>query len=321
AGFTDSAPYALRLWVWENTTNRAPATAACPSPAPGSTNLPLKTTLSWAASDPDGDALLYAVALDTHDPVDSDDPLSVITSSITMTSYDPGPLLPHQQYYWQILASDGSVTTVGPVWTFSTLNEMPTVPSAPQPGDGTVDRPVPERLDWESEDSDGDQLTHIVALGTSDPPPIVASCVTTAYNPEALRGHTTYYWQITATDGISTASGPVWQFTTANREPNVPSLPSPSDGTVGWPADDVTLAWQGGDLDDDPITYTVVLTGSDLPAVEFAPLSEATLSLGSLPLGIRYEWQVSASDGMDTVVGPVWQFTTGVYVYLPLVVR
>jgi hypothetical protein len=32
---------------------------------------------------------------------------------------------------------------------------------------------------------------------------------------------TTYYWRITATDGISQTTGPVWQFTTIASEQRV----------------------------------------------------------------------------------------------------
>jgi hypothetical protein len=45
--------------------------------------------------------------------------------------------------------------------------------------------------------------------------------VTQALYAPSMITNTTYYWRITATDGISQTIGPVWQFTTIVSEQRV----------------------------------------------------------------------------------------------------
>jgi len=63
-------------------------------------------------------------------------------------------------------------------------------------------------------------LPYDVALGVTTPPPLVkTNHPSTTYDPGVLNDDTTYYWCITATDGISSTAGPVWSFTTAAITP------------------------------------------------------------------------------------------------------
>ena len=79
--------------------------------------------------------------------------------------------------------------------------------------------PLTQTLGWQGGDIDGDPVTYTVALGTSEPPPVVAVDITsTSYDPCTLTADTAYYWQITATDGLSTTVGPTWRFTTLPPE-------------------------------------------------------------------------------------------------------
>ncbi len=94
--------------------NQAPEAPLNPSPADGAAGIPLTATLSWAASDPDGDPVTYTVAFGTLNP-----PPVVSTSTLTAT-FSPGPLVAGTTYYWSIVATDGCTTTVGPVWSFTT---------------------------------------------------------------------------------------------------------------------------------------------------------------------------------------------------------
>jgi hypothetical protein len=115
AAYTDTVPYAIM--VWENTTNRAPDAPACPLPSLGEVDVPVTSTLAWGGSDPDGDALVYTVALGTSDPP------PVVATSLTTSAFDPGPLQGDTTYYWQITATDGSSATSGPMWQFTTTQD------------------------------------------------------------------------------------------------------------------------------------------------------------------------------------------------------
>jgi uncharacterized repeat protein (TIGR01451 family) len=95
-------------------------------------------------------------------------------------------------------------------------NRAPFTPSAPSPDDGSTDVPRTQTLRWQGGDPDGDLVTYTVALGTSDPPPFATTTTLTSYAPTLITD-TTYYWVITASDGISTSVGPTWRFTTSPK--------------------------------------------------------------------------------------------------------
>jgi hypothetical protein len=211
-----------------------------------------------------------------------------------------------------------------------TANRSPNIPSDPDPEDGATSVPITQTLSWQGGDPDGDPVGYTVALGTSDPPPIVATGVAaTSYDPGTLMDDTLYYWRIRATDGISTATGPVWSFTTValpNRAPYTPSDPAPADGEMDVPTDQV-LSWQGGDPDGDPVSYTVAFGTASPPPVVAPVVTATTYVPGPLLTDTTYYWGITATDGLSISVGAMWQFTTAsaaaadYWVYLPLVVR
>jgi uncharacterized repeat protein (TIGR01451 family) len=93
------------------------------------------------------------------------------------------------------------------------LNQPPYMPSNPTPLNGATCVPLTQTLSWQGGDPDGHSVTYTIALGTSEPPPVIATTTLTSYTP-ALTSAITYYWGITASDGISTSVGPTWRFTT-----------------------------------------------------------------------------------------------------------
>jgi len=103
------------------------------------------------------------------------------------------------------------------------LNVAPNVPQSPNPADGAVAVPINRALTWQGGDLDRDPVTYTAAFGTASSPPVVATVTQTLYAPSLITG-TTYFWQITATDGISTTVGPEWQFTTATDEVYLPLI-------------------------------------------------------------------------------------------------
>jgi hypothetical protein len=99
-------------------------------------------------------------------------------------------------------------------------NQPPSPPSNPTPLDAAAPITLTQTLAWQSSDPDDQPLTYVVAFGTDNPPPVVATTSRPVFSP-TLQYDQTYYWQITATDGLSTTVGPVWYFTTVDQ----PALP------------------------------------------------------------------------------------------------
>jgi len=90
--------------------------ATNPSPANGATNVPGSPapTLTWTGG---AGATIHKVHFGTTNP-------PPFVGDQETTSFTPGaPLAPNTTYYWRIDESDGSATTVGDVWSFTTASE------------------------------------------------------------------------------------------------------------------------------------------------------------------------------------------------------
>ncbi len=137
----------------------------------------------------------------------------------TWYNYSQGIFYP-LSYSLDITAQDPALLVAGSYgsglyWTYPSLaNQPPNVPHDPWPADGAGDAPIDPVLRWAGGDPDGDRLTYTLAFGGQDPPPLVASSTITTYDPGPLDIDTSYYWQITASDGLSQTVGPIWSFTT-----------------------------------------------------------------------------------------------------------
>lgn len=192
-----------------------------------------------------------------------------------------------------------------------TYNAAPYVPADPNPAGGALDVPLDAMLSWMGGDPDGGPVTYTVAFGDEDPPPERADVLTTMYDPGALRPATRYYWVVTATDGLSTSVGPMWSFSTVppNRAPHTPASPSPDNGAEDVPLDTM-LSWTGGDPDGGPVTYTVALANRAGGPISVTSVLTTHLDPGALAPSTGYTWQVTATDGLSTSVGPMWTFTT-----------
>ncbi|MCP4529225.1 MAG: hypothetical protein GY833_25445, partial [Aestuariibacter sp.] len=194
--------------------NQAPYTPTRPIPVNSASDIPITQTLSWQGGDPDGDTVTYTIAINT-----GGQPPVVDTS--TLTSYTPS-LVAGTAYHWIVTATDGISTVVGPTWSFGTAvavlpNQAPYTPTNPIPANSASDVPITQTLSWQGGDPDGDTVTYTVVISTSGYSPITNTTTLTSYTP-SLATNTTYYWVITATDGISAVTGPVWRFTTIGFE-------------------------------------------------------------------------------------------------------
>lgn len=100
--------------------------------------------------------------------------------------------------------------------------------------------------------------------------------------------------------------------TSPNSAPYTPNCPSPANATITSSLSAV-LTWNGGDPDNDSVTYDIYLeAGDNTPDVL---VSNDQIALSYIPTTLStsttYFWQVIATDEHGTsTTGPVWSFTT-----------
>ena len=198
-------------------------------------------------------------------------------------------------------------------------NNPPYAPTNPNPANGETGVGLNTDLSWNASDPDGDILTYDVYFGTSYPPPLVASNISTAmYDPGNLLIETTYYWKIVAWDfrGASNES-PIWSFTTrVNNPPNQPIKPIGSTkGQEGQELDYHTLAI---DIDGDDIYYWFEWGNGEnsgwlgpYPSVEIINKSHVWMESG------EYEIKVKAKDIFGAVSN--WSETLTITIIEPLI--
>jgi hypothetical protein len=307
ATFTRATPK-LDKWSvkWEE--NDPPNTPSSPNPANGATDVPVTSDLSWTGGDPNGDPVTYDIYFGT-----ASSPPKVVSNQ-SGTTYDPGTMNHATTYYWKIVAWDNhGASTVGPVWHFTTHNDPPNTPGSPNPANHATGVSVNADLSWTGGDPNGDPVTYDVYFGTTTPPTTKVSNNQsgTSYDPGTMNYNTKYYWKIVAWDnhGAST-TGPIWDFTTENRAPYVPSNPNPTnhETNVSTIAD---LSWTGGDPDGDPVTYDVYFGTTSPPPKIVNNQSATTYDPGTMSYNTKYYWKIVAWDNHGaSSSGPIWDFTT-----------
>ncbi|MBF0430782.1 MAG: hypothetical protein HQK83_05855, partial [Fibrobacteria bacterium] len=88
-----------------------------PDPADNAQNQETNITLVWEGGDPnEGDEVSYEIYLDTREQ-----PVIKLDSVVGKTTFQISGLLEDTQYFWRILAKDGELVTVGPIWSFKTM--------------------------------------------------------------------------------------------------------------------------------------------------------------------------------------------------------
>ena len=121
--------------------------------------------------------------------------------------------------------------------------------------------------------------------------------------------------RVTARDGAgfaaSVVSGQPLSIIPANTPPVQPYNPFPLPGACDSLFCRPNLQWCSGDLDNDPLTYSVTL-GTNLVTELVYTGAVNGFSPSLLHPDTMYYWQVSVSDGKTNVVGPMWNFLTGI---------
>ncbi len=235
-GYTNAETVTRDIEVGGGGSNQSPSKPSVASPPNGVAGAPTSPTLSWSASDPDGDPLLYDIYLGVNSPP------QLIKQNHESTTYESSQLEENTTYFWKIVAKDNNGgETAGNVWSFTTegtgpgVNRPPNPPTSPYPEPYSQNRPLNQLLEWEASDPNGDDLRYEVFFGQTEEPPLVAVDITSnSHNPggaDGLEPNTTYYWKIKAKDADTVTESELWQFTTGTSTLTCPSeITDPRNG-------------------------------------------------------------------------------------------
>ena len=107
--------------------NQPPYPPRNPYPANGTTASSVKSEVSWTGGDPNSnDIITYDVYFGTNSTP------SKVSTAQSDASYNPGVLSNGITYYWRIVAWDNNgLSTLGPLWHFTTLSEENNPPNTP----------------------------------------------------------------------------------------------------------------------------------------------------------------------------------------------
>lgn len=198
----------------------------------------------------------------------------------------------------------------------STLHstDAPYAPTDPFPANYAVISGVSTRLSWHCQDPEFDQLTYTLNFGSiPNPPPLETSIQANSYDPGNLMPNTTYFWRVVASDPSGNeTSGPIWRFSTTqigNRPPDIPSNPSPPDGSANIGID-AHLDWQCTDPDSDFLTYDLYFGMGNPPPFLHTQGTTSYDPPGRLLPAVIYYWRIVAHDSHSETSGPVWKFIT-----------
>lgn len=98
------------------------------------------------------------------------------------------------------------------------FNKIPVISKNPTPPSGTINQPIDLKLSWNAYDpNQGDTLTYDLTIFTSGNPnskTIYKDLTDTSLFIEDLEFNTTYFWQVSANDGITAVNSEIWSFKT-----------------------------------------------------------------------------------------------------------
>jgi PKD repeat protein len=196
------------------------------------------------------------------------------------------------------------------------INQPPVIPYNPDPKHGEQNTSIYTTLNWNGGDPNHDDtVTYDIYFAKELPfqEPVMHNQTGTSYDPPGMLDHETiYYWKIVAWDNHNAQSeNQTWSFTThENHPPNTPSNPGPSNGKTDVSLNTI-LEWEGGDPDEDVVSYDVYFGTNSTPPKIKANISGEFYALEQLEYETKYYWHVIAWDTYGaTSNGSLWNFTS-----------
>ncbi len=240
------------------------------------------------------------------------------TSASNLPLYETGTspqaqfnnLNPGTRYFWRVIATVGTQTATGTVWSFTTAGMQSQAPDAVWPLNGVTVDATTLTLEWTSVSGAtqykvffGSNVDNLPLYTTVNAPTVKAA----VFN---LNPGTTYYWQVEAIVGGNTATSTKFAFTTPGSQTfSPPTLVWPPNGSTG-NATSLNVEWTAVT---GATQYKVSFGTSPTNLAPYTTIAapEVKAAFFNLKSNTTYYWQVTAVNGSgNTATGPVWSFAT-----------
>ncbi|HPO57159.1 MAG TPA: FISUMP domain-containing protein, partial [Ignavibacteriaceae bacterium] len=279
------------------------------SPANNSNNQPVTLTLTW---NPSSGASGYNLQVSTGNSFST---IIYNQSNINGTSHQISGLNNNTKYYWRVSGTNNNGSSNwSSIWNFTTAGLPPATPTLVFPVDLTIDVPFPVTFSWNA--SSGAQ-NYTLQISTS------STFSNILYNESGITGKTkkvtvlnpmtTYFWRVIASNTFG-ASNPsnIWSFTTNDGKPGVPTLLSPSDGSIDVDVTTpVTLNWNASF---GATSYTLQVSESNLftsYVFNQSVLTNTSQQVSGLSDSTKYYWRVNGTNNYGTsAFSSTWSFST-----------
>ena len=265
--------------------------------------------ITWDATDPDGDRLLY----DVHLVWDEGEILLAANLSTTWFEWDSSST--PMGYYWiRVVAKDDNAAipleAEGLSGRFALIHSTPPLESwLISPPDGAVLEDSPVVLEWDLTSVHRGWVDNTLIVGSSPDELETGGTrwVTTGTSHTMDLPEGIYYW--TVIPGWGECSSGVWSFKLdTNVAPEVRLL-SPVDGAVVGEVE-IILDWKAHDDDGDDLSFTIFLGMDPSEVANHTGTMIQSLQEGhtlDVDPGVYY-WMVAAHDGRVNGTSEIWSF-------------
>lgn len=274
-----------------------------PVPCDGAIDVPRNVDLSWLAPTASVTQRVYLGSSGT-------DPSLFSEVDGTVSSINPGNLLPNKTYYWRILAENENGIAPSLIWSFTTSvgpGGPARVAANPSPGHESQDNGLFAQLAWNPGSTATSQDLYFGPVGAMALIGFSLPGTQTAYDPGPLQGGVVYEWRIDAANADGTTEGDVWRFATdASGLPERAIVVHPEHmDEAAVPHEALGLRWQAGS---GALSHDVYF-GTMLPPPFVGNSTDTHFDPGPLDFGVTYYWRIDEVNISGVRMGWTWRFT------------